>query len=216
MRRPDGGILRAEGIPRARARSHSSSASVTWSCSCRRSIARASWPRHWRKSARSSLQRAPSREGRGGAPDSAGVRYLLDTDTCSWLIHARPGHEGVLQRCDGLRYGDIVISAITFAELQYMVANSVRAEGKRGAIARFLLRFQVVPFGEAAATAYAGVRLALRHSPIGALDTLIAAHAVSERAAVVTGKVEHFSRVPGLVVEDWIRRPTREARVKNK
>jgi tRNA(fMet)-specific endonuclease VapC len=135
------------------------------------------------------------------------LRYLLDTDTCSWLIHARPGHEGVLERCDGLKYGDILISAITFAELQYMVANSVRAESKRAAIARFLMRFRVADFGEAAAAAYAAVRLALRHSPIGALDTLIAAHAVSEKATVVTGNVRHFSRVPGLGVENWIRRP---------
>lgn len=134
------------------------------------------------------------------------MRYVLDTDTCSWLIHARPGHEGILERCEGRRYGDVAISAISFAELQYMVANSVHAERKRGTIARFLLRFQVIAFGEAAAEAYARVRLALRHSPIGALDALIAAHALSAGAAIVTGNVKRFSRVPQLAVENWIRR----------
>jgi tRNA(fMet)-specific endonuclease VapC len=137
------------------------------------------------------------------------VRYLLDTDTCSWVIHARPGHEGVLERCEGRRYGDIAISAISFAELQFMVANSANAERKRGTIARFLLRFQVIEFGEAAAEDYARVRLAVRHSPIGALDALIAAHALSIDAGVVTGNIKHFSRVPGLVVENWIRRASR-------
>lgn len=106
-----------------------------------------------------------------------------------------------------MRYGDVAISAISFAELQFMVANSANAERKRGTIARFLLRFQVLGFGEAAAEAYARVRLALRHAPIGALDALIAAHALSAGAAVVTGNVKHFGRVPGLAVENWIRRP---------
>jgi tRNA(fMet)-specific endonuclease VapC len=134
------------------------------------------------------------------------LRYLLDTDTCSWLLHARPGHEGILERCDGMRYGQVAISAISLAELQFMVAISAAPAAKRGAIGRFLLRFQALPFDEAAAQAYARVRLALRHSPIGALDTLIAAHALSAGAAVVTGNIRHFSRVPGLEIQDWIRR----------
>jgi tRNA(fMet)-specific endonuclease VapC len=84
-----------------------------------------------------------------------------------------------------------------------------QAERKRGSIARFLLRFQVIDFGAAAAEAYARVRLAVRHSPIGALDELIAAHALSIHAGVVTGNVRHFSRIPGLVVENWIGRSVR-------
>jgi tRNA(fMet)-specific endonuclease VapC len=134
---------------------------------------------------------------------------LLDTDTCSRLIHARPGHEGVLERCEARQYGEIAVSAISFAELNYMVANSVNAERKRASIARLLLNFPILPFDEAAAEAFARVRLAVRHSRIGVLDELIAAHAMSIDAAVVTGNVKHFSRVPGLVVEDWIRRPGR-------
>jgi tRNA(fMet)-specific endonuclease VapC len=135
------------------------------------------------------------------------VRYLFDTDTCSWLIHRRPGHEGILERCDGKRYGDIVISAISFAELQFMAANSMNAAAKRGAIARFLLNFRIEAFDGEAARAYGDVRLALRRVPIGALDTLIASHALSLDATVVTGNLRHFSRVPGLRAENWIRRP---------
>lgn len=134
------------------------------------------------------------------------MRYLLDTDTCSWLVHRRPGHEAILEHCDGKRYGQILISAISFAELQFMAVNSAAAAEKRGQIARFLLNFQIVAFDEAAATAYADVRLALRRSPIGPLDTLIAGHALSLGAAVVTGNLRHFSRVPGLAAENWIRR----------
>lgn len=134
------------------------------------------------------------------------MRYMLDTDTCSWLLHQRPGHEAVLERCDGKQYGHVIISAISFAELQFMAVNSANAATKFDRILRLLLLFQIVPFEERAAQAYGRVRRALRHSLIGDLDTLIAAHAASLGAAVVTGKVRHFRRVPDLVVENWIRR----------
>lgn len=131
---------------------------------------------------------------------------MLDTDTCSWLIHRRPGHERVLERCDGRRYGEVIISAISFAELQFMAVNSEAASAKLDRIVRVLLQFQIVPFDERAAQSYGRVRKALRHSPIGPLDTLIAAHAASLGAAVVTGNVRHFRRVPDLAVENWISR----------
>lgn len=115
----------------------------------------------------------------------------------------------MLERCEGRRYGDIAVSALSFAELSYMVANSAQAERKRASIARFLLAFPILPFDEAAGEAFAKVRLAVRNARIGVVDELIAAHALSVGAAVVTGNVRHFSRVPGLVVEDWIGRSGR-------
>ena len=136
------------------------------------------------------------------------MRYMLDTDTCSWMIHRRTGYEGILDRCDGKRYGQVVVSAISFAEIQFMAANSVNAVAKFGRIVRLMMHFAIVPFEERAAQAYAQVRLALRRSPIGPIDTLIAAHATSIGATVVTGNERHFSRVPGLAVENWIRRPS--------
>jgi tRNA(fMet)-specific endonuclease VapC len=101
------------------------------------------------------------------------LAYLLDTDTCSWLIHRRPGHEGIIERCDGKRYGEILISAISFAELQFMAANSADASAKRSQIAHFLLSFPVIPFDDGAAMTYGDIRLALRGSPIGAVENWI-------------------------------------------
>lgn len=134
------------------------------------------------------------------------MRYMLDTDTCSWMIHRRPGYEGILERCDGKRYGQVVLSAISFAEIQFMAINSVNAAAKFSRIVHLMMHFAIAPFEERAAQAYGRVRLALRRSPIGPLDTLIAAHATSIGATVVTGNVRHFSLVPGLAVENWIRR----------
>jgi tRNA(fMet)-specific endonuclease VapC len=134
------------------------------------------------------------------------MRYMLDTDTCSWMIHRRPGYEGILDRCEGKRYGQIVVSAISFAEIQFMAANSVNAAAKFSRIVHLMMHFAIEPFEESAAQAYGRVRLALRRSPIGQMDTLIAAHATSVGATVVSGNERHFSLVPGLAVENWIRR----------
>ena len=134
------------------------------------------------------------------------MRYMLDTDTCSWMIHRRPGHEGILERCEGKRYGQILVSAISFAEIQFMAANSTNAATKFARIVHLMMQFAIVPFEERAAEAYGRVRLALRRTPIGSIDTLIAAHATSIGATVVTGNVRHFSLVPGLAVENWIER----------
>ena len=74
---------------------------------------------------------------------------------------------------------------------------------------RFLLQFHVAPFDEAATLAYGQLRhqLERRGNPIGPLDTLIAAHAVSLEATVVTNNTRHFRQVPGLTVESWYADP---------
>jgi tRNA(fMet)-specific endonuclease VapC len=64
----------------------------------------------------------------------------------------------------------------------------------------------VVPFDDAATVRYGEIRASLerRGSPIGPLDTLIAAHALSLRWTLATNNVREFRRVPGLIVEDWL------------
>lgn len=135
--------------------------------------------------------------------------FLFDTNTCSYVIHQRKGFESIIRRMDGLRYGELVLSPVVLAELQFMVAKSAVPQAKREQLLRFLLQFHVAPFDESAALSYGRLRhqLERRGSPIGPLDTLIAAHALSLKATVVTNNIRHFTQVPGLAVESWYSDP---------
>lgn len=135
--------------------------------------------------------------------------FLFDTNTCLYVIHQRKGFESIIRRMDGLRYGELVFSSVVLAELQFMVAKSAVPQAKREQLLRFLLQFHVAPFDESAALSYGRLRhqLERRGSPIGPLDTLIAAHALSLKATVVTNNIRHFTQVPGLAVESWYSDP---------
>lgn len=140
--------------------------------------------------------------------------YLFDTNTCSYVINQRKEFESVTRRMDGLRYGELILSSIVLAELQFMVVKSAVVQAKREQLLRFLLQFHVAPFDEAASVAYGAVRHQLERggSPIGPLDTLIAAHAVSLEATVVTNNTKHFRQVRGLSVENWYTDPRAKIR----
>lgn len=137
------------------------------------------------------------------------MRYLFDTNTCSYVINQRKGFESIARRMNGRRYGELVLSSIVLAELQFMVAKSAVPRAKREQLLRFLLQFHVAPFDEAATLAYGQVRHQLERSgsPIGPLDTLIAAHALSLEATIVTNNTRHFRQVQGLAVENWYSDP---------
>jgi len=139
------------------------------------------------------------------------TRFLLDTDTCIHLINRRQGYEGVLDHLDGLSFGDVLLSSITLAELRFGVAKSRRGEENRERLDRFLARFEVLDFTARAAAAYGSLRahLEARGTPIGPLDTLIAAQALAAEAVLVTHNVREFSRVPGLRWDTWGQVPTR-------
>lgn len=133
------------------------------------------------------------------------MRYLLDTDTCIFLINRRHGWEEALRRLDGLEYGDVLLSSVTLAELRFGVAKSARGEVNRQRLERFLVRFEAADFTSEDASAYGPIRARLetRGTPIGPLDTLIAAQAVRLGAVLVTNNVREFGRVEGLAVETW-------------
>ncbi|HEV2007234.1 MAG TPA: type II toxin-antitoxin system VapC family toxin [Burkholderiales bacterium] len=141
------------------------------------------------------------------------MRYLFDTNTCSYVINQRQGFQSIARRMNGQRYGNLVLSSIVLAELQFMVVKSAVPQAKREQLLRFLLQFHVAPFDELATLAYGQVRhqLERRGSPIGPLDTLIAAHAVSLKATVVTNNTRHFGQVSGLDVENWYLDPRAES-----
>lgn len=134
------------------------------------------------------------------------MAYMLDTDTCIYLINRRPGYERVLSRMDGLRYGDVYLSSISLAELRYGVAKSQDQDRNRDRLEGFLARFDERDFDERAARAYGVIRaqLEFQGTPIGPLDTLLAAHALSLGATMVTNNGREFSRVSRLVVENWM------------
>ncbi len=129
---------------------------------------------------------------------------MLDTNVCIHLIRRRPRE--VLLRFEGYTVGEIGVSSVTVAELRYGAEKSAHKARNREALSRFLLPLVVAEFGQDAAAAYGRARAALetRGTPIGPLDTLIAAHAVSLGVTLVTNNVREFGRVPGLEVEDWV------------
>jgi tRNA(fMet)-specific endonuclease VapC len=133
------------------------------------------------------------------------MRYLLDTNICIYLIKQKPLQ--VMEKFSAYTVGDIGVSSITVSELWYGVAKSTRHKVNAQALAQFLLPLTVLPFDDGAAKAYGEIRAALEREgqPIGAMDMLIAAHAVSLGVVLVTNNEREFVRVPELIVENWVR-----------
>lgn len=129
---------------------------------------------------------------------------LVDTNICIYVIRKKPS--GVLKKLTSLATTDTCISSITLAELEYGVAKSSHAEKNRSALIEFLLPFQIRVFDEEAARHYGRVRSQLerRGHPIGSLDLLIGAHALSIGAVLITNNVREFSRIEGLSIENWV------------
>jgi tRNA(fMet)-specific endonuclease VapC len=98
------------------------------------------------------------------------------------------------------------MSPVTLAELRFGLAKSKQPRKSATNLHALLSRVAVVPFDEAAGTRYGELRALLerRGAPIGPLDTLIAAHALSMRWTLATHDVREFRRVPGLTVVDWL------------
>lgn len=128
---------------------------------------------------------------------------LLDTNICIHIINARPA--AVLQRFRNYRMGEIGICGVVAAELAYGVAKSGSARNRQ-ALDLFLAPLAILPFDEAAFWCYGDLRADLERqgTPIGALDTLIAAHALSLKAPLVTNNLKEFERVPGLQLDNWV------------
>lgn len=131
------------------------------------------------------------------------MKVMLDTDTCITLIRQRSPH--LLEKVVSFLPGEIGLSSITVAELYYGAEHSQYREKNRAALAQFLLPFEIADFDPAAALTYGAVRAGLEANglPIGAMDTLIAAHALALQVTLVTHNLSEFQRVPGLQVEDW-------------
>ena len=129
--------------------------------------------------------------------------YLLDTSICVFAL--RRASQAVSDRLDAHRADGIVVPAIAVAELRYGAERSRRPHHHQRLIDDFLAAFFILPFDESAGAAYGHIRSDLERvgKPIGPFDLLIAAQALSRGMVLVTHNVDEFSRVSGLIVEDW-------------
>ena len=128
---------------------------------------------------------------------------LLDTHICTYIINTKP--PAVLARFQQYRLGDIGLCSVVAAELAYGVAKSGSARNRQ-ALEMFLAPLTILPYDAAAAWAYSDLRADLeRHgTPVGSLDTMIAAHALSLQAMLVTNNTREFAKVPGLQLDNWV------------
>lgn len=129
-------------------------------------------------------------------------KYLLDTNICIYIMKRTPVE--VVQRMDRCQLGDVVMSSITFAELEYGVLCADDPAEAKEQLDIMVKAAPVVPFDAAASTAYGPIRLATRERKKDLMDKLIAAHAVALSVTVVTNNVSDFASYPGVKVENWI------------
>ena len=132
------------------------------------------------------------------------MKLMLDTNICIHLIKHRP--QQLINRFERTPVGDLGISAITLAELEYGAAKSSRPERNRAALRSFVSPLEVAAFSQAATAVYGRIRALLekRGQIIGSMDLLIAAHAASIGVQLITNNEGEFKRVPGLRVDNWM------------
>ncbi len=130
--------------------------------------------------------------------------YLLDTGTCVTLL--RRNSPSLLKRLQSINPIRLAMSIVTWTELQYGVQASNRVEENRAAVALLGQHIKSLDWNHEAAMHYAHVRHALKTKGklIGSNDLMIAAHALSLGATVVTNNTREFKRVPQLSLENWI------------
>jgi len=132
------------------------------------------------------------------------MAYLLDTNICIYIIKNRP--ESVREKFESISVGEIGISSITLSELQYGVEKSASPAKNQQALSLFLHPLSIYPYDPNAASIYGQIRADLEKKglPIGPLDMLIAAHALSLDHILVSNNLKEFTRVPNLKTENWI------------
>lgn len=129
------------------------------------------------------------------------MRYMLDTNICIYLLAG--GWPDVQQRFALLAAGDALVSSIVLGELRAGVEKSSARWSDDRALALLLTELQVMPFDEAAAASYGVLRAQVPGRQRNSLDRLIAAHALSLDAVLVTNNEADFEVYPGLRIENW-------------
>lgn len=133
------------------------------------------------------------------------MKYLLDTTICIYIIKKNP--QKVFAKFRQLSVGEVGLSAITYAELEYGVSHSHDPARNRIALSEFLAPLEILDFPVQVAPLYGTLRASLarsRRRMIGPLDLLIAAHALHLGATLITNNLKEFSRIPDLKIADWV------------
>jgi tRNA(fMet)-specific endonuclease VapC len=130
--------------------------------------------------------------------------YLLDANI---LIAALKGHPQVRERLEEVPLTSLWLSTIVLGELEFGAEKSAHGERNRSRLAELAQRLPLLGTERETCRCYAQVRahLETQGTPIGANDTWIAAQALAADAVLVTDNEREFARVPGLVIENWLR-----------
>ena len=134
------------------------------------------------------------------------MQFMLDTNTLVYVLNRRRQHQTVVDRYDAADPRLTCISSITLAELRFGVEQSLIRGVTQAKLDRLVAALTVMPFEAGAAHAYGVLRAKLHAAGklIGPLDMLIAGHAISLGAMLVTNNLREFARVPGLRAENWL------------
>jgi len=132
------------------------------------------------------------------------MKFMLDTNTCIYIIKRKPPN--VINRFKQTEISKVGISSITLSELSYGVSKSSKPEQNQMALMQFVAPLEILSYGDDACHHYGSLRaqLEIQGTPIGSLDMLIAAHALSIDCILVTNNEKEFNRIPNLKVQNWV------------
>ena len=131
------------------------------------------------------------------------MKYMLDTNICIYIIKQKP--QNVIGRFRQAKVSEIGVSSISLSELEYGVMKSAKPEQNKLALAQFIAPIEIPAYDDVAAQHYGEIRAYLERqgTPIGSLDMLIAAHALSLNSVLITNDETEFKRVSNLKIENW-------------
>ena len=131
------------------------------------------------------------------------IKYMLDTNICIYIIKQKP--KNIIERFRQAQVSEIGVSSITLSELEYGVMKSAKPEQNKLALAQFIAPIEISAYDDVAAQHYGVIRAHLERQgkPIGSLDMLIAAHALSQNSVLITNNESEFKRIPNLKIENW-------------
>lgn len=131
------------------------------------------------------------------------MNYLIDTNICIYIMNRKP--PDVIRKFKTFDIGMIGISSITVSELCYGASKSRDPRKNMERLNDFLTPFEILPYDHGASVIYGSIRtdLELKGTPIGPMDLLIAAHALSRDLVLVTNNEKEFKRIAQLTVENW-------------
>jgi tRNA(fMet)-specific endonuclease VapC len=130
--------------------------------------------------------------------------YLLDTNTCIYIINRRP--QDIINKISLHSPSDIKVSAVSVAEMEYGASKSKYREKNRNALKNFLSSFEIIPFNYKDAEIYGIIRAELERQgkPIGPYDMQLAAQALQRNYIFVTNNTKEFQQLKSLKLENWI------------